>query len=577
MSSSGRPFSNAGGQSGHPWEARSDCRGDPAVVIDRAAAHDLEVLRAQPTFGRRVVEAVGETHAVERILRHAVDDARRGDADRLVDRRHEVIAVVELCARGRVGLDLVAPAHDHRVARPTEVGGQELHSLVRATACPGPARVVLVVGLRRSERVESADLLERRDVHRDRARDPVLRQQLADRAVLTFARGAVVAPDVEDQRVVPVAQTVELVDQAADLNVDVLGVPGGNFHQPALERLLVFGDAFPRRQCLVSRRQLGVSGNPALLLGARVSALAIGVPAVVEIPCVLVGPLLHDVMWAVQAARGPVHVKRLVRLERPVVTQPADGVIRQILAEVVSLVGRFRGSDDRRVPYQMGLVLRCLTRQEAVEVLEAETRRPVLERACRSRLVGGGVMPLAPRAGAVAVVLQNFGCERTAPRDLTRVAVPVVGQLRDLPAADAVVVAAREQRCARRGAHRSGVEPVVRDPLALEAVHRLRRRPRRRACSASPGRRHRSGRRGCSAHPPGAGEESRAAGTRIPASSCPRRSPTVSAGTARRPERAASWSRALLRASTPLRRLPSELMRQSIASQQTRCCACLIR
>ena len=48
-------------------------------------------------------------------------------------------------------------------------------------------------------------------------RNAVLRQQLADRAVLTFRRGAVVAPDVEDQRVVAVAELLDFIDEPADL------------------------------------------------------------------------------------------------------------------------------------------------------------------------------------------------------------------------------------------------------------------------------------------------------------------------------------------------------------------------
>ena len=81
-------------------------------------------------------------------------------------------------------------------------------------------------------------------------------------------RGAVVAPDVEDQRVVAVAERVDLVDDAADLDVHVLGESGGHLHQAALERLLVLGDAVPGRHRLVARRELGIGGDPALLLGA---------------------------------------------------------------------------------------------------------------------------------------------------------------------------------------------------------------------------------------------------------------------------------------------------------------------
>ena len=42
-------------------------------------------------------------------------------------------------------------------------------------------------------------------------------------------------------------------------------------------------------------------GNPALFLGACEDALAVLVPAVVELALVLVGPFLHDVVRAVDA------------------------------------------------------------------------------------------------------------------------------------------------------------------------------------------------------------------------------------------------------------------------------------
>ena len=51
--------------------------------------------------------------------------------------------------------------------------------------------------------------------------------------------------------------------------------------------------------------------------------------------------------------------------------------------------------------------------------------------------------------------------ERAALGDVAGVAVPVVGQLGDLPVADAVMVAPRQQRRPRRRAHRRRVEPVV--------------------------------------------------------------------------------------------------------------------
>jgi hypothetical protein len=62
----------------------------------------------------------------------------------------------------------------------------------------------------------------------------------------------------------------------------------------------------------IPRGELRVGRNPALLLGAPEDALAVGVPAIVELAGVLVGPLLEDVVGRVEAAGGPVHEERLV-------------------------------------------------------------------------------------------------------------------------------------------------------------------------------------------------------------------------------------------------------------------------
>ena len=108
--------------------------------------------------------------------------------------------------------------------------------------------MIHVVGLGRTEHVQAAQLVERLDVLRYRGRNAVLREHLADGAVLAFRRGAVVAPDVEDQRVVAVAEAIDFIDEAADMVVRVLGKAGGDLHQPALEWLLILGNAVPGGQ-----------------------------------------------------------------------------------------------------------------------------------------------------------------------------------------------------------------------------------------------------------------------------------------------------------------------------------------
>ena len=127
--------------------------GHPAVVIDGAAAHDLEILGQQSSLRLRIVERIGETDTVDRVLLDAVDRPRRRYADDLVDRWDDVIAMVKLRARRRIGLDLRRPPDSHRVARAAEMRGQELGALVGRAAGPGPSRMVHRIGLGRAELV----------------------------------------------------------------------------------------------------------------------------------------------------------------------------------------------------------------------------------------------------------------------------------------------------------------------------------------------------------------------------------------------------------------------------------------
>ena len=251
------------GKPGNPRGARAKRGRHPAVVVDAAAAHDLEILGVFHLLGLRIVEGVGKADAVEWVLRDAVDHARRRDAQDVVDGRNHIVDVEELSARRGVGLDLRGPADGQRIARAAEVRGDELGRLVRRAARPGPAGVIHVVGLGRAEHVEAAERVERLDMLLGGGGDAVLRQQLADRAVLAFGRGAVVAPDVEDQRVVAVAKLVDFIHDAADLYVHVLGKSGEHLHQAALEGLLVVGDRVPGSQGGWPRGELRVRRNPA--------------------------------------------------------------------------------------------------------------------------------------------------------------------------------------------------------------------------------------------------------------------------------------------------------------------------
>ena len=92
----GGPLLDAGRLARDPRQPRAGGGGHPAVVVDRAAAHDLEVLGSKPSVGRRVVEGVGQADAVYGVLGDAVDHQWRSDPDDFVDGGDDVVAVMEL-------------------------------------------------------------------------------------------------------------------------------------------------------------------------------------------------------------------------------------------------------------------------------------------------------------------------------------------------------------------------------------------------------------------------------------------------------------------------------------------------
>ena len=376
-------------------------------MINPATGHDVEELRRSRALGLRVGEGVGHADAVNRVLLEAIDDAWRLDLGQFVNRRCDVDHVMELRPRGRISLDAFWPGNRHRVTRAAEIGTHQLGALIRRAARPGPAGVVHVVGFRAAERRQAAEFIERLEMLRNRRRNAVLRQLLADRAIQPFGRRTVVAPDVKDQRVVQLALALDLVDHPSRVVVSVFGKAGKDFHQAALEWFFGFRNRLPGGHRSRARRQLGVLRNPALGLGVLEGTLAIGIPARIELALVFVRPFLHHLMRPVRSARRPVHQEGFVRRVGILLAQPLDGIGRDVVGEVVTLrlvIGHRRG-----VAGQGRLVLRSFTGQESVEILKAIAGRPVIEWPLGSDLLFRRVVPLAPGPGVVAVVLEHFG------------------------------------------------------------------------------------------------------------------------------------------------------------------------
>ena len=181
--------------------------------------------------------------------------------------------------------------------------------------------------------------------------DPVADQVLAERALrAALAGGAVVAEQVEEQRVVEHAEVLERVDEPPDLGVGVLGEAGVGLHEPGRDPLLGLVELVPVRHALGPRRELGRLGHDAELLLPGQRRLALGVPAGVEPAGVLVAPLGRDVERRVRRAEGDVGEERPVGRDRLLVLDPGDRLVDQVLGEVVAVLGQPVGLDRRSGP-----------------------------------------------------------------------------------------------------------------------------------------------------------------------------------------------------------------------------------
>ena len=164
-----------------------------------------------------------------------------------------------------------------------------------------------------------------------------------------FHAGAVVTPDVEDERVVQVAHLLDGVEQPPDVPVGVLRVPGEHLGLAGVELLLVVRERVPRGEDVRALGELGVSGDDPELLLAGERLLAQPIPALVELALVLVGPFLADVVRCVAATGRVVHHPRLGGVLRADRVQPLDRLVGEVVGEVVLLAVLALGHPDRPV------------------------------------------------------------------------------------------------------------------------------------------------------------------------------------------------------------------------------------
>ena len=289
--------------------------------------------------------------------------------------------------------------------------------------------------------------------------------------------GAVVAVDVDDQRVVELADIIEGLDHAPDLVV-IVGRIGSEHIDLFDEQFLLVGRKFiPRLQQIVGPgRQLGILRDHAELLLVLEDALAQFLVAVVEQMhrADLVHPLLGRVVRRVRGARRVLDEDRFVRVDLMHPVHIIDRVVRHPGDEVPA---RFtlEGIDLRGVAEQVRLPLVGVAADKTVEVLEAHAGWPLVERSCLAGRVGRSIVVLAEPGRVVAVIEQDPPDRRLVLGDdavVTREAGRLLG---DHAEPGGVVVAAGDQGGASRRAQRGGEHPRVTQAFFRDAVHGWRR------------------------------------------------------------------------------------------------------
>ena len=234
--------------------------------------------------------------------------------------------------------------------------------------------------------------------------------------------------------------------------------------------------------------QLGISRDHPELLLAGEALLAQPIPPLVEAAPVLVGPLLGNVVRGVGGARREVDEERLVRHQRLLLADPVDGPVGHVLGEVIPLLGGTVGLDRHRVPVDRGRPLVGLPADEAVEVLEARSGRPLRERAHRAGLPHRHLVALAELRRRVPVELQHLGQRGGRVRPDRVVARSRRGDLGDPAHPHGMVIATGQQRLPRRRTQRGRVEPVVAQTVVGQTLRRRAvDRPPERAGGGEPG------------------------------------------------------------------------------------------
>ena len=185
-----------------------------------------------------------------------------------------------------------------------------------------------------------------------------------------FGARAIVAADVDDQRVVELAQVFHCLDHAANFMVGI-GHIGGEYLRLAGEQLLLIGvERIPLRQDIRPGSELRIRRDDAEPLLVGENLLAQIVPAHVELAVELLDPFRRRLMRRMRAAGHVIEEERLVRRSGIQLLHVLDRLVRHIGGQVVAGLPDPR-KDLGMIAEEIGRPLVGLTAHEPIEILEA--------------------------------------------------------------------------------------------------------------------------------------------------------------------------------------------------------------
>src|SRR6478752_7221857 len=133
---------------------------------------------------------------------------------------------------------------------------------------------------------------------------------------------AVVAEDVEDQRVVHLTRLLESLNQPPDLRIRVLAEPGEDLHLTAKQLLLVSRELVPILDGFWLRSEFRPRRHNTQLDLPGQGFFAELVPPSIKLALILRDPFFRDMMGGMRGTRGEVEEERLPRRERLLIAHP---------------------------------------------------------------------------------------------------------------------------------------------------------------------------------------------------------------------------------------------------------------